>query len=82
MRTIPLTTFHPPQHHSRIDVQLTAQLPSYFQRGLALAVHDFADTGVAEAKHLCEFCLRDAHLVFGYKYNTKFRIFQINFGKT
>lgn len=51
------------QHHSRVDIQLTAQFSTNFQRWLAFAVHDFTDTGIAKTKHLCEFSLGDAHFV-------------------
>ena len=58
-----LITISYSQHHSGVDVQLTAQFSADFQRGLALAIHDFTDTGIAETKHLCEFGLRDPHFV-------------------
>ena len=63
MGSVLLITFSHSQHHSRVDVQLAAQFSAYFQRGLALAIHDFTDTGIAETKHFCEFGLGNTHFV-------------------
>ena len=46
-----------------VDIELAAQLPADFQRRLALAVENLADTGVAETEHLGQLCLREPHLV-------------------